>query len=134
MLTILLQGLSAICSIISLVCFIMVLVQMFKRGESTMGIVCIVTIFCCVGGLIAFVYGWTKAAAWDIKNIMIAWSVVIVLNMILSGIVFALAASTMPADFNFDPNNMNFEIDMGDATFEIPEGISEPEVTPAEQP
>ncbi len=134
MLTILLQCLSGICSIVSLVCFIMVLVQMFKRGESTMGIVCIVTILCCVGGLIAFVYGWTKAAAWDIKNIMIAWSVVIVLNIILSVIVLALTASTMPADFNFDPNDMNFEIDMGDATFEIPEGISEPEVTPAEQP
>ena len=133
MLTILLIGLSVIFSIINFWCFIMVLVQMFKRGEPAMGIVCIGTIFCWVGGLIAFVYGWTKAAAWDIKNIMIAWSVVIVLNIIFL-YVLALTASTMPAEFNFDPNNMDFEINMGDATFEIPEGISEPEVTPAEQP
>jgi len=95
MLTILLIGLSVIFSIINFWCFIMVVVQMFKRGEPAMGIVCIGTIFCWVGGLIAFVYGWTKAAAWDIKNIMIAWSVVIVLNIIFL-YVLGLALPTDP--------------------------------------
>ena len=50
MIVVILQGLSSLCGLVSLVCFIMVLVQMFKRGETTMGIVCIVTLFCCIGG------------------------------------------------------------------------------------
>ncbi|HJN10601.1 MAG TPA: hypothetical protein QF564_18080 [Pirellulaceae bacterium] len=134
MLIVLLQGLSSLCGLVSLVCFIMVIVQMFKREESTMGIVCIVTIFCCIGVLIAFVYGWTKAAAWDIKNIMIAWTIAFVL---LSGLVFALAAgaaATDAANFNFDPDSMEIEIDMDDTDFGIPEGFPEPEGTPTEQP
>ncbi|MDP6467882.1 MAG: hypothetical protein QF918_09090 [Pirellulaceae bacterium] len=138
MLIVLLQGLSFLCGLVSLVCFIMVIVQMFKRDESTMGIVCIVTILCCgIGSLIAFVYGWTKAAAWDIKNIMIVWTVVFVLNLVLFGLVVALQAGAVATDagnFNFDPDSMEIEIDMDDTDFGIPEGFPEPEGTPTEQP
>ena len=141
MVTILLLGLSGVCSIVSLVCFIMVIVQMFKRDESKMGIVCIVTFLCCgIGGLIAFVYGWTKAAAWDIKNIMIAWSVAIMIVAIMIVAIVIVAVKTLATIdstspyFNTDPDTMNFEIDMGDGAFEFPEGATEPEVTPTEQP
>jgi hypothetical protein len=50
----------------SLVCFILVLVQMFQRGQTTLGIVCIVLVFCGIGGLIAFIYGWMKHREWGI--------------------------------------------------------------------
>jgi len=120
-----LQGLSLICNIVSLVCFILVLVQMFKRDESKMGIICIATfVLCCgIGGLVAFVYGWIKVKEWDLKNIMIAWTAAIVLGSILGGVTFAMAAGAAAANAPnqfVDPNSMNLEIDMGDMTFPDP--------------
>ena len=67
-------ALAIICGLGSLVCFVLVIIQMFSNGESTMGIVCLVTILCGIGGLIAFVYGWIKSGAWGIQNIMFAWT------------------------------------------------------------
>ena len=123
MIVLLLQGLSSLCGLVNLVCFIMVLVQMFKRGETTMGIVCIVTLFCCgIGGLITFVYGWTKAAAWDITKIMIVWSGVILAQLVLSGLVFVMAVPEL--DNGFDPSSLNIDFpdpefnDLSDDVFE----------------
>ena len=46
--------------------------------------VCIVLTFCFgVGPLIAFIYGWIKAAEWNIKNIMLVWTGVFILNIII---------------------------------------------------
>jgi len=58
----------------SLVCFILVVLQMFKREKTGLAIACIVLI-CCIGGLIAFIYGWIKNKEWNITNIMIIWTV-----------------------------------------------------------
>ncbi len=69
------QILSSIAYIGMLVCFILVLVQMFQRKEATMGIVCIVLFFCCgLGTFVAFIYGWIKNREWQITNIMYAWT------------------------------------------------------------
>ena len=82
--------LAQLCGLASLVCFILVLVKMFQNKQTVLGIVCIVTFFCCIGGLITFVFGWMNAAAWNIKNLMMAWTAIIVANLLLS----ALAAAT----------------------------------------
>jgi hypothetical protein len=67
--------LQAIVGLGSVVCFILVLIQMFQRGQTGLGITCIVLVFCVgIGALIAFVYGWMKATEWNIKNIMLAWT------------------------------------------------------------
>jgi hypothetical protein len=67
--------LQAVVGIGSLVCFILVLIQMFQHGQTGLGIACIVLIFCVgIGALIAFVYGWMKATEWNIKNVMMAWT------------------------------------------------------------
>jgi hypothetical protein len=69
--------------IISLVCFILVLVKMFQAGQTGLGILCIVLVFCCgIGGLIAFIYGWVKAKDWNITNVMIAWTVGVILGLV----------------------------------------------------
>jgi hypothetical protein len=81
-----------VCSLVSLVCFILVLVAMFKNEQTVMGIVCIVTIFCGIGGLIAFVYGWMKAGEWNLQQVMLAWTGAFVLYLILFGINFAMVA------------------------------------------
>ena len=38
------QGLSTICAIVSLVCFVMVIIKMFQNDQTVLGIVCIVGI------------------------------------------------------------------------------------------
>jgi|GEM_PF-1330791 len=68
----------------SLVCFVLVLIQMFQRGQTGLGIACIVLLFVCgIGGLIAFIYGWVKAREWNIQNIMIAWTVCVLIQLVL---------------------------------------------------
>jgi hypothetical protein len=66
-----------------LICFVLVVVQMFNRGETTMGIVSIVLLFCCgIGELIVFIYGWIKSRDWGITNLMLIWTVLWVLGIV----------------------------------------------------
>jgi biotin transporter BioY len=59
----------------SLVCFILVLVNMFQHDQSGLAIACIVMTFCPgIGPLIAFVVGWINAKDWGIQNIMLIWT------------------------------------------------------------
>lgn len=62
-----------------LVCFIMVIVKMFQHGQTGLGVTMIITGICCgIGYLITFIYGWTKASAWRMQNLMIAYTVCII--------------------------------------------------------
>ncbi len=77
------EVLSGVAGIGSLICFILVLIQMFKRGKTGLGIACIVLVFCCgIGGLVAFVYGWIKNTEWGLRNVMIVWTVCIIIGVI----------------------------------------------------
>jgi len=80
--------------IASLVCF-MVLMAMFQHGQTGLGIACIVLIFCGVGGLIAFIYGWVKSSEWNIKNLMLLWTGAIVIAILGTGLSFALNPQVM---------------------------------------
>jgi hypothetical protein len=74
-------------SLVSLICFILVLIQMFQRGATGMGLTCLALILCCgLGGLITFVYGWVKARDWNMVNLMTVWTVAFALD-VLAGIV-----------------------------------------------
>jgi hypothetical protein len=76
-----------IAGIVSLVCYILVLIQMFQHGQTGLGIACIVLLFCCgIGALIAFIYGWVNARQWNIRNIMMIWTVCVVINLIFTGL------------------------------------------------
>jgi hypothetical protein len=81
--------------------FVLVLIQMFQRGATGMGIACIVLGFCCgLGGLVAFIYGWVNARAWNINNLMTVWTVAIVINI--------AAGAINPAPFRLVRHNLNF--------------------------
>lgn len=67
----------------SLVCFILVVVRMFQEGQTGLGIVTILTLFCGIGGLIAFVYGWIKSKDWNLQTVMLVWTVVVVASIAL---------------------------------------------------
>jgi hypothetical protein len=62
------QILTGIGGLGGLICFILVLVQMFQRGSSVLAIACLVLTLCCgLGALIAFIYGWIKNSEWGIR-------------------------------------------------------------------
>ncbi|QDU76681.1 hypothetical protein Pan97_37360 [Bremerella volcania] len=89
-------GLAAILGIVSLVCFILIIVKMFQNDDSTLGIICIVTIFCGIGGLIAFVMGWINAGKYNASQLMLIWTGAIVGSVILNIIGSALGAGELP--------------------------------------
>ena len=87
----LVQGLIAILGVGSLICFILVLIQMFQHDQTGLGVACIVLAFCTgLGALIAFIYGWGKAREWDLQNVMMAWSGIVVANILLAIIFFVM--------------------------------------------
>src|SRR5262245_37564099 len=57
------------------------IVQFFKKGEVSFGIVCTVMGFCCLplGVPIALVLGWMKARAWQMLTFMTLWTALVVL-------------------------------------------------------
>jgi hypothetical protein len=77
----------------SLVCFVLVVVEMFKREQTGLGIACIVLIFCGIGGIIAFVYGWIKANEWGLQKIMLAWTVCLVVGIAVNVMLVGVGAT-----------------------------------------
>ena len=85
--------LALISGICSLACWIMVIVAAFKNEQSPlMGILCIV-----LCGLGAFIIGWIKHAEWRIKNVMLAWTGLIVFQIIMQVAAAAIAVGAAAA-------------------------------------
>ena len=125
-----------IAGIASLVCFVLVVVKMFQNEQTGLGIACIALAFCTGLGMpIAFIFGWVKSKEWDLKKVMVIWSVTWALQIVLifgaMAAMFGAAASTaqdLQDSGAFD--DMEFTIDEGDLEFdfdapdiEMPEGI-----------
>jgi len=73
--------LSGLVGLANLVLFIMVLVKLFQEegvGKGILGIIC---------SIYTFIWGWMKHKELDLTKIMTAWSILLVIAMILSGIV-----------------------------------------------
>jgi len=65
----------------SLVCLIIVIVNMFQNGSSGLGIATIIlTLLCGIGSLIAFVWGWMNMGG----KVMIAWTILTIAGIIAS--------------------------------------------------
>ena len=63
----------------SLVCFVMVLIKQFKTEGALHGVIGLVTC-----GIWTFIWGWMRASTLNIKNIMLAWTGLIVLSIVLN--------------------------------------------------
>jgi hypothetical protein len=93
----LIQILQAILGLVTFVCFVLVLVQMFQHGQTGLGVVCIVLFFCVgIGVLIAFIMGWVNANRWGITNIMMLWTVCIVIEIALAFVGMAMGQRLIP--------------------------------------
>jgi hypothetical protein len=73
-------------SIVSLVCWIMVLIKMFQSEGALKGILGIIC------GIYAFIWGWMNAGRFNMKNIMIAWTIAIILSIIANVMYGGMAA------------------------------------------
>ena len=75
----------------SLVCFVMVLIKQFQTAGALHGIIGLITC-----GIWTFIWGWMKASTLNIKNIMLAWTGLIVLAFVLNmmGAMSALSGMT----------------------------------------
>jgi hypothetical protein len=71
----------------SLVCWIIVLVKLFINGYT---IQCLLGLLC---GVVAFIYGWSKADDIDVRPIMYAWTGCIVGWVVM---VFRVASDGVP--------------------------------------
>jgi hypothetical protein len=69
--------------IVNLVLFIIVLIKLFQNQGILLGIIGLIC------GIYTFIWGWINAGRLGITNIMIAWSVCLVLIIILNGAVAA---------------------------------------------
>jgi hypothetical protein len=68
-----------ILAIPSLVCLVIVIMNMFQNGHTGLGITSIVlTLVCGIGSLIAFVWGWMNMGG----RVMIAWTILIIASVI----------------------------------------------------
>ena len=65
--------------VVSLVCAIMVLIKQFQNGGAVHGIIGIVTCF-----IWTFIWGWMNSGRLNIRNIMLIWTAVIVIQLILN--------------------------------------------------
>lgn len=88
-----------ILAIIHLACLVMVIVKMFQKGETTIGVICAVLSVCSgVGVLIAFIYGWMKSSEWGLSRVMIVWTACFVLIALLAVATLVVSALGVPVN------------------------------------
>ncbi len=86
----LLQLLNLLLSLGSLACLIMVVIKLFKEkgvAHGILGVIC---------GLYTFIWGWMNATRLGIRNLMMIWTAIFVLNLIIGISIGAFTASFGP--------------------------------------
>ena len=71
-----------------LVCWIIILVKLFKNGDTATGVI---GIFC---GVVAYIVGWMKADELDSTKVMLVWTVAIIAYVAL---LFQIQSTGVPA-------------------------------------
>ncbi|HVF89783.1 MAG TPA: hypothetical protein VNH22_06925 [Blastocatellia bacterium] len=69
--------LQALIGLASFACFLLVLVKLFQQKGPLHGILGIIC------GLYTFIWGWMNADSLGIKNLMLAWTALIILGIVL---------------------------------------------------
>ena len=80
----------------SFICFIMVLIKQFQNGGIVHGIIGIITC-----GIWTFIWGWMNANNLNIRNLMLAWTVLILIGLVIN---FAFGVSMVPGGYGVPTN------------------------------
>ena len=75
---------SYLAGIVCLICWIMVLIKMFPAEGTLKGILAIIC------GLYAFIWGWINASKFNLRNIMLIWTIAIVVSIVMNVMGFPL--------------------------------------------
>ncbi len=75
-LALLLMVVIVLVSLVSFGCFVYNIVVAFQKGDTVPGILSIC-------GIIGFILGWINVEKWGHRNVMIAWTISIILGVIL---------------------------------------------------
>jgi len=62
----------------TLICFIIVLIKLFQKEGVLLGILGLIC------GLYTFIWGWINASKLNIRNIMIIWTLLIILSVVVN--------------------------------------------------
>jgi len=73
-----LSTLAAICGIVSLVCFIIMVIPLFKEKGALHGILGIIC------GIYTFIWGWMNAARLGKKQVMLIWTIALIATVVLN--------------------------------------------------
>jgi hypothetical protein len=81
-------GILALCvGLGSLICFIIVLIKLFQNEGALKGILGLIC------GLYTFIWGWMNATRLNIRNIMMIWTLLIIIQLVLN---FAFGVAMIP--------------------------------------
>jgi ABC-type antimicrobial peptide transport system permease subunit len=69
---------SYLAAIACLICWIMVLIKMFPAEGTLKGILAIIC------GLYAFIWGWMNATKFNLKNIMLIWTIALIVSIAMN--------------------------------------------------
>ena len=93
------QAIGSIFGLVSLICYILVIIKMFQNDKAGLAITCLVLLLLCgLGGLIAFILGWMNANQWGIRNIMLVWTLCFVVGIACNIAVFAMGGLHFPVN------------------------------------
>jgi hypothetical protein len=74
--------LASVGGLIILVCSILVWVKMFQNGRTGLAILFILLSCCAIGIPITFIYGWIKSTDWNLRNVMLAFTVGFIMHIV----------------------------------------------------
>ncbi len=107
----LLIALGTVAGIGCLICFILVVIEMFKRDQQALGIICVVGVIVCgIGPLIAFIYGWVKAKEWNITKLMTIYTACVIGSIVLNGAYYALVLPEVMNEIQNEIDKMEMDV------------------------
>ncbi len=78
------NGFAGILFVITLVCWILVLIRLFQTGRTGPAVASLILTLCGFGPLVALIYGWLHADELRIRSIIYLWTACLVAALLLS--------------------------------------------------
>jgi len=86
-----LLGIGGLLGLVALVLGIVVAVKMLKNGQTVVAVISMILMFCTgIGHFIALIFGWMKSREWNIKGLMTAYTVSLLLSIGFLGAGYAI--------------------------------------------
>lgn len=83
------QGAQWVAGVIWIVCFILILLAMFRNGKGGLAIICLLLSLCFgVGSLVAFVVGWMRSSEWNLRTVMLIMTIALLVGLLGTGGTF----------------------------------------------